>query len=179
MSNPTALPELREPLVGRKALDALISGRLRARAAKVLAGERAADLNDIKRIVKYEPPPSIPEMAIFPTKSFSWISSGNGAVTLVGKGWHRWVPEPVGKLAISRSFAFDMESLEGQKAFAEAKAARERGGSSGSSLSPEECTPLGDVLGLAATYKREMTEFEARQVAANADIAEEVTRALG
>jgi hypothetical protein len=154
-----------EPLAGRKAVEALISGRLRRRAALVLAGERPAALNDIKPVVKYVPPPSIPEVAVFPTKSFSYISTGNGLLTLVGRGWHRWVPEPVAKLAISRGFALAIDSPEGQKAFADAKAAHERGGSSGSSLSADQCMPLGDVLGLAAEYKRERAEFEARQAA--------------
>ena len=166
-----------EPLSGRMAVEALISGRLRNRAAQVLAGERPAALNDIKPVVKYEPPPSIPEVAIFPTKSFSYVSSWNGLLTLVGAGWHSWVPGPVAKIAVSRGFALLIESPEGQKAFADAKTARERGGSTGSSLSPDQCTPLGDVLGLVAEYKREAAEFEAKQ-AENADPDDGIDEAM-
>ena len=166
-----------EPLSGRMAVEALISGRLRNRAAQVLAGERPAALNDIKPVVKYEPPPSIPEVAIFPTKSFSYVSSWNGLLTLVGAGWHSWVPGLVAKIAVSRGFALLIESPEGQKAFADAKTARERGGSTGSSLSPDQCTPLGDVLGLVAEYKREAAEFEAKQ-AENADPDDGIDEAM-
>jgi hypothetical protein len=158
------------------AIDALISSRLRDRAARILAGEVEPDGSAIKIEKPFRHPDPPAETRIVGLRNFKFLSGEPGwkpHTKIIAKGSADYVPDQVASAAFSRGWAAPFESREGQAAIEQLHGLRsQRIGS----LTPEECADLGDPLGLRRAYEAANTADAARN---NQVEAEEAERALG
>lgn len=156
------------------AIDALISSRLRDRAAKILAGEVEPDGAAIKieRPSRRPEPPA--ETRIVGLRNFRFLAGDPGwkpYTKIIARGSADYVRDEVAKVAISRKWAAPFDSPEGQMAIEHIQGMRsQRVGA----LTADECADLGDPCGLQRAYQA----ANAAGPAKDDEIAEEVERAL-
>lgn len=152
------------------AIDALISSRLRDRAARILAGEAEPDASSVKIEKPYREPEPPAEMRIVGLRNFRFLSGEPGwkpHTKIIAQGSADYVREEVAKVAIGRGWAAPFDSREGQAAIEQLRGMRsQRVGS----LTVDECADLGDPLGLQRAYKA---------AKANDAEVEEAARAVG
>lgn len=152
------------------AIDALISSRLRDRAAKILAGEIDVGGATITIEKPYREPEPPSETRIVGLRNFKFLAGEPGwrpHTKIIAQGSADYVREGVAKAAIGRGWAAPFDSREGQAAIEQLRDMRsQRIGA----LTADECADLGDPLGLQRAYET-----------ANANDAEieEAARAVG
>jgi hypothetical protein len=157
------------------AIDALISSRLRARAERILAGEIEPGGGKVDILKPYRHPDPPAETRIVGLRNFRFRTGEPGwkpHTKIIAKGSADYVLDQVASAAISRGWAAPFESREGQAAIEQLHGMR---GQRIGPLTSEECSDLGDPLGLQRAYEA----ANAAETAAADDIAEEVARALG
>jgi hypothetical protein len=132
----------------KEAAASLVSGRLRKRAATIIAGEAKPDLGDQAPWKPAEAGPApIPRVEVFAVENFGFRLEDRDLPTLCGKRWVHQLPEDAAVAAVQAGVALRTDNDEGAKAFEEEKARRRAGGSScGSSfLRIDMCRDLGVI----------------------------------
>ena len=161
-------------LPAASAIDALISSRLRGRADRIRAGEIEPDSTSIKISKPYRPPAPPVEVRIVGLRNFRFLAGEPGwkpHTKIIAQGSADYIHEAVASAAISRGWAAQYDSNEGQAAIERQQTMRsQRVGA----LTPDDCSDLGDPLGLQRAYEIAKAEAEAH----NPDAAE-AARAVG
>lgn len=123
----------------------VISDRLRARAAAILAGEAAPETDDVAPKPLVEPEPEAqPDVAVFVVEHFSYVSNWAGGLTLCGRNTVRDVPAQVAEQAIARSLALPVGDPAALAKLAELDAVAVN---VPYLPTADECEPLGDLCG--------------------------------
>lgn len=164
-------------LSASEAIDALITSRLRKRAAGVLAGETQTDGAAVKIVEPYKAPPPPPELRIVGLQNFKYLIGKPGykpRYEAVMEGSDHYVREEVAKAAIARGWAAPHGSSAAND-FLQKRSAR-KSVPYGFGPSIDTYLDLGDPLGLQRAYEAVKAEVAARD---NQAEIEEVARALG
>ena len=157
------------------AIDALLTSRLRDRAARILAGEADPVLTDIKIAEPYRAPPPDPEMQIVGLRDFRFLYGQPGFKPLyrcIAKGSSDLINEKAARYAISRGVAAPADSAEARQVLEAQR--NQKSVRVGFGPAMEDHLDIGDPLGLQAAYDKVKAD-----IAANDEIAAEAARAVG
>lgn len=158
-----------EPLTPAEAVQALLISPLQARAKQILAGDIEPVLNDI-RIIDRTPPKEPARLNLVITKPVKFVepssaSSGGHLIRVFTEGAREDVIEPIGRLLIAKSVAYELNSDRGQSWWDDFEQ-RLKEGRVASSYMRSDLVDLGDPMGCL-------------EPANDDDITDEVARALG
>lgn len=153
--------EQRSPLPAREVVSALITTRLKDRAAKILAGELEPVLNDIRPIVVKPPAPTsieivatadvvflVPNDPFKPVRKVMTIGRSEGFV--IGKA----------ERLIATGHFVKRSTPEGQKFLADLHEKNAKRHSSRGPIGPDDCIDLGDPLGLLEAVMEEVARID-------------------
>jgi hypothetical protein len=136
------------------AVEALISSRLRDRAARIIAGELEPDGSMLEIVEPFRVPPPLPEMRIVGLRNFKFLMGEPGYKPRyegVTDGADAYVREEVGRAAIARGYAAPHGSPEAIKRVEELRSRKSVQHGFGPSI--DDHFDLGDPLGLQRAYQ--------------------------